>query len=234
MTSELDNATNTVQAEWGFVYQGEVLISAVDEQGKYQVEKLGVGDIWYFPKGQAHAVQGLSEENEFLLAFDDGDFNAVGYASATNFALPHSIILGQEHETNILYRVTFNIADWVAHTPKDVLAKNFGVDESIFDSIPTKSPNILNGTVSQDLSINGPNGQLTGNASNVYRTFQHESESAPGHGGKLWKIDSTNFPISKTIAATYVVLKPGGLRELHWHPNVRLTTSSSLTTEHDC
>lgn len=82
MTRGLDNATNTVQAEWGFVYQGEVLISAVDEQGKYQVEKLGVGDIWYFPKGQAHAIQGLSEENEFLLAFDDGDFNAVGYASA--------------------------------------------------------------------------------------------------------------------------------------------------------
>lgn len=46
------------QAEWGFVYAGEVLVSAVDENGDYQVDKLNVGDIWYFPKGSAHTVQG--------------------------------------------------------------------------------------------------------------------------------------------------------------------------------
>lgn len=33
-------------AEWGYVYAGEVLISAVDEHGRNQIEKLGVGDIW--------------------------------------------------------------------------------------------------------------------------------------------------------------------------------------------
>jgi oxalate decarboxylase len=47
-----------LQAEWGFVYAGEVLVSAVDENGDYQVDKLQVGDIWYFPKGSAHTVQG--------------------------------------------------------------------------------------------------------------------------------------------------------------------------------
>lgn len=45
-------------AEWGYVYAGEVLVSAVDEDGNYQVDKLQVGDIWYFPKGAAHTVQG--------------------------------------------------------------------------------------------------------------------------------------------------------------------------------
>ena len=60
------------------MYAGEVLISAVDESGKYQVEKLGYGDIWYFPKGAAHTIQGLADENEYLLAFDDGDFDKVG------------------------------------------------------------------------------------------------------------------------------------------------------------
>lgn len=34
-------------------------MSAVDENGDYQVDKLEVGDIWYFPKGAAHTVQGL-------------------------------------------------------------------------------------------------------------------------------------------------------------------------------
>jgi oxalate decarboxylase len=119
------------------------------------------------------------------------------------------------------FRVTFNIADWVAHTPKDVLAKNFGVNQSVFDNIPSVNPYILNSTTS-NRPVTGPNGELTGNSSYVYHTLQHPSESVPGGGGTFYKIDSTNFPVSKTLAATFVTLKPRGLRELHWHPNVRL------------
>ncbi|KAF2663033.1 oxalate decarboxylase [Lophiostoma macrostomum CBS 122681] len=178
-------------AEWGFVYAGRVLVSAVDEHGKYQVDVLEFGDIWYFPKGQAHTIQGLDEENEYLLVFDDGDFDKVG--------------------------TTFNLDDWVAKTPKSVLAKNFGVPESVFDQVPDKNPYILNSTTSTQ-NVTGPNGALTGNSSYVYHTFQHPSEPVPGGGGLFYKIDSTNFPISTTIASTFVVLEPGGLRELHWHP----------------
>jgi len=32
-------------------------------------------------------------------------------------------------------------------------------------------------------------------------------------------VDSTNFPISTNIAAALVEIKPGGMREMHWHPN---------------
>ncbi|MGQ0419084.1 cupin domain-containing protein [Bacillus sp. HC-Mk] len=38
-------------------------------------------------------------------------------------------------------------------------------------------------------------------------------------GGSVRIVDSTNFPISKTIAAALVEVEPGGMRELHWHPN---------------
>src|SRR5204863_7078533 len=38
-------------------------------------------------------------------------------------------------------------------------------------------------------------------------------------GGKLWLVDSTRFPISKTITGAVLELEPGALRELHWHPN---------------
>ena len=31
--------------------------------------------------------------------------------------------------------------------------------------------------------------------------------------------DSKNFPASVTIAAALVEVQPGGLREMHWHPN---------------
>lgn len=74
------------------MYAGSILVSAVDETGKNQVDVLQVGDIWYFPKGSAHTIQGmppghlnatrakliyagLSDENEYLLAFDDGEFS---------------------------------------------------------------------------------------------------------------------------------------------------------------
>lgn len=168
----------------------------MDENGIYQVVELGFGDIWYFPEGVAHTVQGVEDENEFLLAFDDGDFDRVG--------------------------TTFNIDDWLAHTPRHILAKNFGVDESIFEDLPERPPYIVNGTVSDGDVVDLPDSNADGDASFIYRTLQHEPEVIGGDGGTFYKIDSTNFPISKTIAATFVTLKPGGLRELHWHPNVSL------------
>ena len=77
------------------------MISAVNEDGKNEVDILREGDIWYFPKGEAHTIQGLAEENEYLLAFDDGDFDATG--------------------------TTFMVDDWITHTPRSILAKNFGM-----------------------------------------------------------------------------------------------------------
>jgi oxalate decarboxylase len=32
-------------------------------------------------------------------------------------------------------------------------------------------------------------------------------------------VDARNFPLSTHIAAALVIIKPGGMRELHWHPN---------------
>jgi oxalate decarboxylase len=37
-------------------------------------------------------------------------------------------------------------------------------------------------------------------------------------GGEVKIVDSRNFPVTP-ISAAIVRLKPGGLRELHWHPN---------------
>ncbi|KAJ9234171.1 hypothetical protein DTO271D3_8203 [Paecilomyces variotii] len=179
-------------AEWGYVYKGAVTVSAVNEDGQYELDTAKEGDIWYFPKGQAHTVQGLEDQNEYLLIFDDGDFEAQG--------------------------TTFMIDDWIKHTPKDILAKNFGVDPSVFGKVPEKFPYILNGTV-EEQNVTGGNGALVGNSSFVYHSDQHETEPVPGNGGTFRKVDSTTFPIAKTIAAAVVELEPKGLRELHWHPN---------------
>jgi len=38
-------------------------------------------------------------------------------------------------------------------------------------------------------------------------------------GGWARIVDSSNFPAASTIAAALVEVEPGGVRELHWHPN---------------
>jgi oxalate decarboxylase/phosphoglucose isomerase-like protein (cupin superfamily) len=53
-------------SEWGYVYAGRILFTGVDEHGRNQASVLHPGDIWYIPKGGAHSVQGLDDENEFL------------------------------------------------------------------------------------------------------------------------------------------------------------------------
>lgn len=173
-----------------------MLVSAVDEEGRYTASILNVGDVWYFPKGAAHTVQGLDDENEYLLVFDDGDFDKIG--------------------------TTFMVDDWLAHTPRDVVAKNFGVDPSVFDGLPQTDPYILKANVSERNVTGAPaEDYLTGDNSYVYFASQHETEPVPGEGGTFRKVDSTTFPIAKTISAAFVTLEPKGLRELHWHPNVR-------------
>jgi oxalate decarboxylase len=57
-------------------------------------------------------------------------------------------------------------------------------------------------------------------ASPTQSTFKLKS-MAPTRSAKLGEVrivDSRNFPPSK-VAAALVTLKPGGVRELHWHPN---------------
>jgi oxalate decarboxylase/phosphoglucose isomerase-like protein (cupin superfamily) len=64
-------------------------------------------------------------------------------------------------------------------------------------------------------AVAAPNGS-------VPQTFTHRmltQQPIEVAGGQVRITDSTNFPVSKTIAAALVEVEPGGLRELHWHRN---------------
>jgi oxalate decarboxylase len=113
------------------------------------------------------------------------------------------------------------VDDWIAHTPKDILAKNFGVNASVFSNVPATDPYIVKGDGEvSSVPAKSPYGALTGNSSYVYHASEKPVTNAPGGGGTIQIIDSRNFPISQTIAAAIVTLDPGALRELHWHPTV--------------
>jgi oxalate decarboxylase family bicupin protein len=97
-------------AEWSYVLYSSARITAVDQDGRGFVKDVKEGDLWYFPSGIRHSIQGLGPDGcEFLLVFDDGKFSEFD---------------------------TFLITEWMAHTPREVLAKNFGVVPEVFDPIP--------------------------------------------------------------------------------------------------
>jgi oxalate decarboxylase len=179
------------QAEWAYMLDGRARITAIDQDGRNFADDVGIGDLWYFPAGIPHSIQGLQEGCEFLLAFDDGNFSE---------------------------NATFLISDWFAHTPKEVLAKNFGVSESDFDTIPDQELYIFQAQVPGPLASN----RVHDPAGPVLRTFSHHmlaQEPIRTKKGTVRIADSTNFPVSTTIAAALVEVEPGGMRELHWHPN---------------
>ena len=66
-------------AEWAYMTYGSCRVTALDAQGRATVQDVGnAGDLWYFPAGMPHSLQGLGPDGcEFLIIFDDG--NATEY-----------------------------------------------------------------------------------------------------------------------------------------------------------
>jgi len=182
------------EAEWAFMLAGRARITAIDPQGRNFIDDVEVGDLWNFPAGIPHSIQGLEEGCEFLLVFDNGNFS--------------------ENET-------FLISDWFAHTPREVLAKNFGVTEAAFANLPKDVEHerwIFAGKVPGPLAadaVHSPAG--TTPVTYSYDLLGDNPIKVPG--GQVRIVDSSNFPAATTIAAALVEVEPGGMRELHWHTN---------------
>ena len=180
------------EAEWAFMLYGNARVTAVDSDGKNFVGDVGPGDLWYFPSGTPHSIQGLGPDGcEFLLVFDDGGFDEDS---------------------------TFLMSDWFKHIPKSILAKNFGVDAKSFDKLPSPSERyIFNLPVPGSLSSDKIAGAVSVPVSLTHQ--MSAQDPIKSSGGTVRITDSKNFPASKTIAAALVEIQPGGIRELHWHPN---------------
>ena len=179
------------QAEWSYMLLGHARITAVDQDGRNFIADVGPGDLWYFPPGIPHSIQGLEGGCEFLLVFDDGNFSDLN---------------------------TFSISDWFAHTPKEVLSANFGVPISAFKHIPNEQVYIYQDKVPGPIDtqkVKSPYGEVP--QSFKHRLLAQTPIKTPG--GSVRIVDSSNFPISQNIAAALVEIEPGGMRELHWHPN---------------
>jgi oxalate decarboxylase len=182
-------------AEWAFMLYGSARITCIDSDGKSFVTDVKENELWYFPPGIPHSIQGLAPDGcEFLLVFDDGNFS--------------------EYETVLL-------SDWMAHTPPEVVAKNFGVSQNAIAKMPKKELFIFQSAVPGPLEEDrrAAAGKLGPSPIDfAFRTTQMPP-TKKNRGGEVRIIDSTNFKIAANIAAAIVTVKPGGIRELHWHPN---------------
>lgn len=181
------------EAEWAYVLEGKVRVTALDYEGGNFIDDLEKGDLWYFPSGIPHSLQGLSPNGtEFLLIFDDGGFSEES---------------------------TFILTDWLAHTPKSVISQNFHLPPEIFAHIPEKEKYIFQGSRPGSIKDETPKGK---HVKKSKFQFTHKMLAQEPHnttGGQVRITDSKNFPISKTVAAAHLNMEVGALREMHWHPN---------------
>jgi oxalate decarboxylase len=181
--------------EWAIILYGNARITAIDNDGKSFVADVKQYDLWYFPSGTPHSIQGLGPDGtEFMLVFDDGTFS--------------------EQETVLL-------SDSMAHLPPEVLAKNFGVAEEAMKSLPKQELFIFQTAVpgSLDDDRKAAAGSLGPSPVDfAFRTMDMPATKTT-KGGEVRIVDSSTFKASTTVAMAMVTVHPGGLRELHWHPN---------------
>lgn len=178
------------EAEWAYVLNGRVRFYLVDDKRQLLIEDLEPGDLWLAPAGFPHAIQGLEEGTEFVLIFNDGNFS--------------------ENQTML-------VTELFAHTPREVLAKNFGVPESTFDGIPPREKYIFRMPVPGPIDeVRREMGAVNFTSKYVYRASQMKRNEF--EGGATQVIDSNNFEVTN-LAALIIDLEPGGMREIHWHPD---------------
>src|ERR1700692_1696585 len=91
--------------EWAIMLYGNARVTLLNPDGTIFIDDVTKGDLWYFPAGYPHSIQGLGPDDgcEFLLVFDEGMFS----------------------EDN-----TFLLSAWLAHTPSEILTKNSNLDRS--------------------------------------------------------------------------------------------------------
>ena len=113
-------------AEWAYMTYGTCRITVLDETGRPYIADVKEGDLWYFPAGLPHSLQGLGPDGcEFIICFDEG--------KASEFT-------------------TLLVSEWFTHTPPDILADNFGVPAETFQDIPLRDLYIFQGKLPGDLA----------------------------------------------------------------------------------
>jgi oxalate decarboxylase len=181
--------------EWAYVLTGNARVTVMNPDGTMFIGDVSAGDLWLFPAGFPHSIQGLGPDGtEFLLVFNQGMFSEDG---------------------------TMLLSETVAHIPPEVLAKNTCLDKSVFAQTPGAPLYIFPGNLPH--SLDQDKAEIGGAqvASKYQYTFRMRSmePTTASKAGEVRVVDSRNFPVSRKVAGALLIIKPGHMREIHWHPN---------------
>ncbi len=182
-------------AEWAYVIEGNTRITLTSPAGKAEIADVSAGQLWYFPRGWGHSIEGLGPGTAtFLLVFNDGTFSE---------------------------GATFSITDWLSHTPTSWVAANLGLTPEQVRLLPTKQVYISrHGPAPGPLANTRPHEPKTGplELSHVYNLQGHKPLSN-SEGSTLKLVTAKEFPASFDMSGAVIHLEPGAMRQLHWHPN---------------
>jgi oxalate decarboxylase len=183
---------HAIAAEWAYMLKGNVRATVISPNGQAESADFAPGDVWYFPKGHGHALQSLGpDEAHFILVFDNGRFSEFG---------------------------TFSITDWVSLTPARIASRNLGLPQSTISGFPKGELYITQGKVPPAIPEDLRNGAPDSNQfPHKFRLRAHKPLVFPGGEERI--VSSVEFPMQTTLTGVLMDLKPGGLREMHWHPN---------------
>jgi oxalate decarboxylase len=181
--------------EWAYVLYGSCRVTVMNPDGTMFIGDVSEGDLWIFPAGYPHSIQGLGPDGtEFLLIFNQGMFSEDG---------------------------TMLLSELMAHMPPEVLAKNTGLDKSVFAQMPGAPLYIFPGNLPNSLEQDkaGIGGEQVASKDQYTFRMRAMQPTKASKAGEVRIVDSHNFPASKRIAAAMLIIKPGHMREVHWHPN---------------
>jgi oxalate decarboxylase len=183
--------------EWALMLTGKARVTVFTPDGAMFVDDVDAGDLWLFPAGCPHSIQALGEDGcEFLLVFNQGNFS---------------------EESTLL------LSDWLKHTPPEILEQNFGLSAEAIENLPKGEPLYIFASDEPTKSLKEEIAEVAGRANKPKMSFTFKASTMKptreSDAGSVKIIDSKNFPASVKIASAIVTVKPGCLREMHWHPN---------------
>ncbi len=150
------------------------------------------GDLWYFPTGIPHSIRIEPGWRQVLLVFDDGNFSEFAHRLVSRL---------DGHTEGFLARPRCSSIGTLSQLPRK---KSF----SSFRKFDSPAPWV----------IRMPPPRNRTPLDFAFRTLQLPVTNRT-RGGEVRIVDSSQFKVSKNIAAAIVTVHPGGIRELHWHQN---------------
>ena len=183
--------------EWAIVLKGTARVTVFLPDGTMFIDDVSEGDLWIFPAGCPHSIQGTGDIGvEFLLVFNQGSFSEES---------------------------TFLLSDWLMHTPPDVLEKNFGLGPDSIAKLPKGAPLYIFASELPTQTLAEDRAEIAKRFPLSQKQYTFKRAGVPptqsNEHGNVLVVDQRTFPTSQKICTGIVTVKPGGMREMHWHPN---------------